>query len=307
LSHIAILASNGSIVGGTDSVQGDRKKTETYFRENKLYTNVEIEGLQVWDGRQGLAIEQPRLIQTIVREVDEVPLADKFVHTEYDIQVFLFNQNDQMLYKQLAKLTITKQGSKYLGTILQQKEMKKVEQPAGLDLERIERDNDSLKDIQALFSDSINRDSFVSSQVNTKEFDQSVLSFIKDTQKVIVENDSDLQIDSHCYLGDDKQDLFELKFLDQLPEWSDFKKEAESYDYTSAVTDEFEFDLSIEVVLPVKSKEEQVLLYTGTLSIELEKPRRTNISVSLTANKTISGGREYKPKRISNRFSDLDY
>jgi hypothetical protein len=308
LSSLAILAYNGNIEGSLTGIQGDEKKTDRFFSENKYYTKIEIEGLPFWNGKTGSSIEQPRLMSTLINEVLAIPKADLLNRVACDIQVFTFDQEDNIVYKQLGTLGLRLVGNDICGTIIEEKQLVKVNKPASIDFERLERDNIKIKDIQSKFEDYINRSTSITYKPDTKDFDLSVLSFIKELPNVLLTEEEQSNFVFRCYLDKDPVDILTANSLDQVKSWKEFKSEISWYDYSSSTTEEFVFDLNLEVIIPSSKKEEVIIKYNGTLAIEFESPIKTNLTVSLKAEKLrTTVDRDYIPKSPVNRFADLDY
>ena len=303
LATLAILSHNGNIEGSLDSIKGEPKKTASYFKDNSLYTVVEIEGLKVWDGKVGDIKSQPRLLQTLIEEVSTIPDFDSFTSVQCDIQVFVYDSSDQMLYKQLATLKLNKVKLDFCGTIINEGEVIKKEAPSSIDLERLAVDNTKIKDIQDKFEDRITRSITVTYDPSTKDFDLSVLGFLKELPQVSTEDSKDFVY--HCYLDKDATDILSSQSLDLIKGWKEFKSEIDWYDY--ADKDDFIFYLDMSVSIPTRNKEDEILKYTGTLAIEPESKIKTNLTVSLKAMKLNSTrDRDYKPKSPVNRYADLD-
>ena len=308
LSSIVILSNNGDIEGSLTGIQGDEKKTELFFKSNKYYTNIEIEGMLFWNGKTGTIKEQPRLMKTIIEEVQSIPNGDKFNKVECGIQVFVLDQNDSIVYKQLGILGLSIIKNDICGTIVEEKPMIKVHKTFTIDLERLERDNIKIKDIQSKFEDYINRSTSITYKPDTKDFDLSVLSFIKELPDVLLTEEDQSNFDFRCYLDKDSVDILTVGSLDQVKSWKEFKSEISLYEYSSPTTEEFIFDLNLEVLLFSSKKEEVIIKYNGTLAIELESPIKTNLTESLKAEKLrTTVDRSYIPKSPVNRFADLDY
>lgn len=307
LASLALVVYNGTVEGNLSGLKGDKKKTELFFSDNKYYTNIEIEGLQVWNGKTGESKEQARLLRTLIDEVSALHKADAFNSVACDIQVFVLDQDDNVIYKQLATLAIREIKNDFCGTISEEKSLVQVSKPASLDLERLERDNTIIKNIQSKFDDFINRSSSITYTPDTEDFDISVLSFLKELKDYILPEELQKDFIMRCYLDKEKEDLFDLQSLDQLKVWKEFKADTQWYDYKSLTTEEFVFDIDLDVFMKTMRKEEKILTYSGSFSIELESKIKTNLSVNMKAKKlNTSIDKEYIPKKAIDRFSDLE-
>jgi hypothetical protein len=109
-----------------------------------------------------------------------------------------------------------------------------------------------------------------------------------------------------CYLDNNPKDVFSTGLL-TLNSWKEFLSEAEMYSYTSHSTDEFVFDLRVDVFLPSKNKELKIMEYLGEFSVELKSKARTNLYVKLKAKKlNTSLSTDYIPRQPVNRYSNLE-
>ena len=310
LASLVILAEKGNVLGSLVGIDGDGRKTEPWFRKGEYSTVVEIDGICVYDGRTGESKAQPRLLSVIRDEADKIPEGDIFLRTEYDIKVSVYNLENKLWCYQLGTLTIRKIKNDYCGTILKQKSLVQKYYFPDLELERLERNNVTIKEIQKDFEDSVKRKTTVLYKIGTDSFDSSVLSFLKEIKDVVLpEGDSSKFIFS-CYVGEDKKDIYSSSFssLLSLDEWKEFISEAEDYSYTSHVTEEFVFDLYLPVYIETRNKQVQIMEYSGSLSVELESKLKTNLYVDLKAKKlNTSLDRDYIPKKPVDRYANLEY
>lgn len=302
LATLALVAEIGDLLTPPDSIKGSSKQTTQYFTENKLYTVVEIEGMKVWDGKKGIPVEQPKLLGTLMDEATAIPMADSFAYVECDIQVFVYNSEDKMLFKQLAKLNIAKIKNDFCGTVVDEKSIVKKEEPSKIELERIERDNIKLKEIQDLFDSSIHRSTDISTR--TQDVDIQVMSFLKEIPHVAVPEENYKDFDFLMSLDGEDLYLDNMDSLSKLHSWGEFKKDLSDYDYSSK--DEFVFDLTLSASIE-GNKKDAVLDYKGTLNIVPINKSKLSLSVSLAANKLASSAsRDYFKKSPVNRFATLD-
>ena len=314
IANIAIVSTHGNIIGsvtGIDGLSGDGRKVKPWFEDGGYSTKIELEGLSIYDGLLNKEIRQNRLLDTIKDEVNSISSSDSSLRTEYDIGVYLYDSNNTLLYSQIGKLSIIKKGrDSYCGRIISQKDMveKQHPQPLDIDLNRLERNNKALRDIQNTFDDLIKRSDSTSYKIGTEDFNRFVLSFIKDTKDYLQPSSNKESFSFIGYLDNDKSvDIFSTKSLDSVGDWSSFIKEASSYTYDKHVTEEFVFDFSVVVYLNnKKQKITPILEYSGELSIELDN--KTNLNLELKAKKISSEReREYLPKPSIGRYSNLDY
>ena len=179
-------------------VQGEEKKINSWIQSNILYTEVQIEGLRIWDGKSGSSKEQPKLLNTLKEEVDAIPSGDAFLRVECDIKVLAYNNESKLAYIQLATLSIRKIKNDYCGTVVNEQEIKEISKSPLLDLERLERDNIAVQDIQSKFEDSVNRKNVIISKVGSTRFNEDVLSFLKELPSVVSEKDTYGQDSNGC-------------------------------------------------------------------------------------------------------------
>ena len=316
IANIVIVATQGKIIGsvdGVDGLDGDGRKVKPWFEKGFYSTKIDVEGLCVYDGRIGTEIKQTRLINTIKDEVDSVPSSDASLRTEYDIAVYLYDSNNILIYYQLGTLSIIKKGrDSYCGRIIRQQNMieKQHPQPLNFEFEKLIRDNVALKNIQNEFNSPIERKSSTTQKLGTDGFDREVLSFIKDTSDFFLPKDHKGTFSFVAYLDNNKDvNLFSIKSLEYVKEWSDFIKESSVYTYNNHVTEEYVFDFSVIVYLDNKKKKSTPILeYKGDLSIELESKNKTNMRISLKAKKLNTDiDRDYLPKPSVGRYNNLDY
>jgi hypothetical protein len=308
LASLVLLANGKELINGDKGVHGEGKKTEIWFNETHSYTVVEVEGFVIYDGKQDICPDRPRLLTLIKEEVDSLPEADLYLSAEYDIQVFVYDQDNDLSYKQMATLKMTKIKNTYCGTIIKEQPLIPVSKPRMLDLNRLERDNDIVKDIQKDFVDNLElKDTLV---IDTKDpyFSDHILSFIRSARASILEDpETARDFILSGYLDGTRYDLFHIKSLKDIPVWNDFLDDLEKYDYSKSTTEEFVFDLNFSVMLKTLKGKEEVLQYVGTLSLELETPIKTKLHISTKAKKTKTTiQRDYLPKGTINRYSDLD-
>lgn len=309
LSSLVFIANGKELLDSGVGIHGDSKKTDTWFKQTHSYTVVEVEGMVVYDGKKDVCPERPRLLNLIKDEVDSLPLADSYLSAEYDIQVFVYDEDGDLSYKQLATLKMVKNKNDYCGTIINERPLIPVSKPKKMDFERLERDNTILKEIQNEFVDSFTTKESISVDVKDPYFSDHILSFIRSTKDSLLEDPSlnrDFIISGS--LDDTRYDLFNIKSLKEIPVWNDFLDELEKYDYTSTITEEFVFDLTYRLMLRTLKGKEEILRYVGTLSMELESPVKTIVRISMKSQKTKTEiPRDYLPKPLINRYSDLDF
>lgn len=308
LASLVLVANGKELLNNGNGVKGEGKKTDIWFTQTHSYTKVEVEGFIIYDGKKDICPERPRLMNLIKEEVDSLPEADTYLSAEYDIQVFVYDQDDDLSYKQMATLRMTKVKNTYCGTIIHEKQLIPVSKPKMMDFERLERDNNIVKDIQKDFSDSINIKEKLGVDVKDPLYSDYVLKIIESSKEYIL-YDKDIKRDFilEGYLEDTGYDLFKIKSLEEIPVWKEFLSEAEMYDYSSTTTEEFVFDLTFKVMLKTLKGKEEILQYKGSLSLEMESPIKTNVRITMKAKKTNTTiDREYLPKAMINRYSDLD-
>ena len=309
LASLVLLANGKSLINGDKGVRGEGKKTDIWFSQTHSYTRVEVEGFVVYDGKKDDCPERPRLMNLIKDEVNSLPEADSYLSAEYDIQVFVYDSDDDLSYKQMATLKMTKIKNTYCGTIINEKQMIPVSKPKMMDFERLERDNTIVKDIQKDFVDDLEVKDTLGVDTRDPFFSDHILSFIRSSKDSIL-SDATLTRDFILsgYLEETRYDLFRIKTLKDIPVWNDFLDELEKYDYKASTTEEFVFDLSFSVMLKTLKGKEEILQYHGTLSLELESPIRTHVRISMKSRKTNTDiPRDYLPKPLVNRYSNLDF
>lgn len=309
LASIALLSNGHELLNGDKGVRGEGKKTVIWFEQTHSYTKVEVEGMVVYDGKKDICPERPRLMGLIKDEVDSLPEADTYLSAEYDIQVFVYDADGDMSYKQLATLKMTKNKNTYCGTIINEKPMVTVAKPKKMDFERLERDNTIVKDIQKDFVDNLETKETLMLDTKDPYFSDHILSFIRASKSSILEDPSmDKDFIIAGYLEETRYDLFKIKSLKEIPVWNDFLDDLEKYDYSSTTTEEFVFDLKFSLMLRTLKGKEEILRYKGTLSLELESPIKTQVRISMKAQKTNTDiPRDYLPKPLVNRYSNLDF
>lgn len=304
LSSIALLVSNGKLIGNNAGFKGDLKKSENWFRDNVSYTKVELEGLVVYDGKMDTCPNRSSLLSIIKDEVDSIPAGDSFLSAEYDIQVFLYDSNDNLCYKQLGVVGFKKIKNDYCATILDEKELKQVFKPAFIDLNRLERDTELIDKTRLLFEDDIYR--HVSVPFKDKSwFNNTVKAFIASTADILLKNkklSSGFKV--VCYLDTDIKNVLAMKDLNESPSWQSFLDEVSDYDFSLDTTEEYVFDLLLKVLHIDSNATEEVIRYRGTLSVEMESESKVNLEIRLKADK-----QHYANNRVKgiNRFSDLEY
>lgn len=303
LSQLAIAAHDGAYLGGNDSIKGKGKKTEIFFRETKDYTVIEIEGMKVYDGKTGSLVSQPRMISTLIDEADMIPEGDTYVGVYADIEAKVYSPVGILLYTQLATLYITRRKRLYLGTVVDEKELVEKHVPSGIDLERLERDNEFVKSIQGIFDNKIERKDQISSMPGTPMFNIQVYNFIDGLSGYLDREAKGMEVGYKVYL--DKELV--NKDMASMPSWEEAVQEMAGYDYSSPTSEEFVFDMSVEVDIKSGNKEEKIMEYTGELSIEMYMRGRTNLYMSLEKKKEyLISPTTYIPKEPVNRFSTLD-
>ncbi len=306
LSYLVILANRGNVLGSLFGIDGDGRSTKPWFEKGGYSTVVEIDGLCVYDGRIGGDKIQPRLLSTIKDEADKIPEGDIFIQTEYDIKVSVFSPENKLWCYQLGKISIRRIKNDYCGTIISHKDLVQIFDAPGIELERLERDNNTIKDIQSDFMDLVDRKTTILYNPGSKEFDDYSLAFLKEIEDVVLPQDMKKGFVFKCYLDNNPKDVFSTGLL-ALNSWKEFLSEAEMYSYTSHSTDEFVFDLRVDVFLPSKNKELKIMEYLGEFSVELKSKARTNLYVKLKAKKlNTSLSTDYIPRQPVNRYSNLE-